>query len=470
MIRPNALRCAALVLACLPPFLAQADEFDNPAAEADSLSPELEPVTSLLTHKLFMRTGYGPDETRLGEDRRTFFSLRYEPSYRWYSPEQRWARWELFGRLWLNYDTDPNALQNTEGSDENLSRRRHAYSEAREFYARRNLLGDDPRFSATFGRQRFSDRFGIWWDDSIEALRLDYNDSFASGFVAVAEKFYYYNSDDNRLDPRDKNIRYLMAEYAWRWHADHWIGARLLHEDDHSGSSVDDRQDFDGLRYGIFLRGDTRQLTSLVSDYQLEAVRLDGTQDITQVNGQRERSDKRGWALVGDVGKRFESLPWTPRVGLSAGLTDRPDDSGNDGFSLNRIQSDRRNDPFSYSSRLVSNLVSVNLSNLAFYGISLETQPTDRSQLDMRLSDLRLRNASAQLPLRTTTDGLVRDSGSSQLGQVLDINHYWRMFPLAYDGKRIQLNTLTSLSYFRAGSALEIGDDYQVTLGITLTY
>ncbi|MEW6460550.1 MAG: alginate export family protein [Pseudomonadota bacterium] len=470
MIRPNALRCAALVLACLPPFLAQADEFDNPAAEADSLSPELEPVTSLLTHKLFMRTGYGPDETRLGEDRRTFFSLRYEPSYRWYSPEQRWARWELFGRLWLNYDTDPNALQNTEGSDENLSRRRHAYSEAREFYARRNLLGDDPRFSATFGRQRFSDRFGIWWDDSIEALRLDYNDSFASGFVAVAEKFYYYNSDDNRLDPRDKNIRYLMAEYAWRWHADHWIGARLLHEDDHSGSSVDDRQDFDGLRYGIFLRGDTRQLTSLVSDYQLEAVWLDGTQDITQANGQRERSDKRGWALVGDVGKRFESLPWTPRVGLSAGLTDRPDDSGNDGFSLNRIQSDRRNDPFSYSSRLVSNLVSVNLSNLAFYGISLETQPTDRSQMDMRLSDLRLRNASAQLPLRTTTDGLVRDSGSSHLGQVLDINHYWRMFPLAYDGKRIQLNTLTSLSYFRAGSALEIGDDYQVTLGITLTY
>ena len=43
MIRPNALRCAALLLACLPPFLAQADELDNPAAEAGSLSPELEP-------------------------------------------------------------------------------------------------------------------------------------------------------------------------------------------------------------------------------------------------------------------------------------------------------------------------------------------------------------------------------------------------------------------------------------------
>ena len=470
MIRPNTLRCAALLIACLPPVLAQAEEIDNQPAAASSLSPELEPVTSLLTHKVFMRTGYGPDETRLGEDRRTFFSLRYEPSYRWFSPEQRWAKWEAFGRLWLNYDTDPNALQDNEGNDENLSRRRHAYSEAREFYIRRNLLGDDPRFSATFGRQRFSDRFGIWWDDSIEALRLDYNDSFASGFVAVAEKFYYYNSDDNRLDPQDKNIRYLMAEYAWRWHADHWIGARLLHEDDHSGSSPDDRQDFDGLRYGVFLRGDTRELTSLISDYQLEVVRLDGTQDITQNNGQRDRGDKRGWAVVGDVGKRFESLPWTPRVGFTAGLTDRPDDSGSDGFSLNRIQSDRRNDPFSYSSRLVSNLVSVNLSNLAFYGVSLETRPTDRSQLDVRLSDLRLRNASAQLPLRTTNEGVVRDTGSSHLGQVMDINHYWRMFPLAYDGKRIQLNTLTSLSYFRAGSALEIGDDYQVTLGITLTY
>lgn len=473
MIRSHLLRHTALLLACLPLTLTlvQAEEADSPQTETSNLSPELEPVTSLLTHKLFMRTGYGPDETRLGEDRRSFFSLRYEPSYHWYSPEQRWAKWEAFGRLWLNYDTDPNALQAVEGDNDSQARRRHAYSEAREFYVRRNLLGDDPRFSATLGRQRFSDRFGIWWDDSLEALRLDYNDSFATGFVAVAEKFYYYNSDDNRLDPRDKNIRYLMAEYAWRWHADHWIGVRLLHEDDYSGSSTDDRQDFDGLRYGLFLRGDTRQLTSLISDYQLELVRLDGDQEITQRNGLRDRSDKNGWAVVGDIGKRFEDLPWTPRVGLTAGLTDRPDDSGNDGFSLNRIQSDRRNDPFSYSSRLVSNLVSVNLSNLAFYGVSLETHPTDRSQLDFRLSDLRLRNASAQLPLRTTNEGEVRNSdASSHLGQVLDVTHYWRMFPLAYEGKRIQLNTLTSLSYFRAGSALEIGDDYQLTLGVTLTY
>jgi alginate production protein len=459
----NSLSRAALLLACLPLGLLHAEE-------TAIASPELEPVTSLLTHKLFLRTGYGPDETRLGEDRRSFFSLRYEPSYRWYSPEQRWAKWEAFGRLWLNYDTDPNALQNDEGNDESLSRRRHAYSEAREFYVRRNLLGDDPRFSLTFGRQRFSDRFGIWWDDSIEALRLDYNDSFASGFVAVAEKFYYYNSDDNRLDPRDRKIRYLMGEYAWRWHADHWVGVRLLHEDDYSGSSPDDRQDFDGLRYGVFLHGDTRQLTSLISDYHLEVAALDGRMETTQRNGLRDSGDKTGWAVVADVGKRFETLPWTPRVGISAGLTDRPDDSGSDGFTLNRIQSDRRNDPLSYSSRLVSNLVSVNLSNLAFYGIVLETQPTDRTALDLRVSDLRLRNRTAQLPLRTTTEGVVRDTGSAHLGQVLDINHYWRMFPLAYDGKRIQLNTLASLSYFRAGSALEIGDDYQLTLGITLTY
>ena len=463
MSAPNSLGRAALLLAFLPLGLLHAEE-------ASITSPELEPVTSLLTHKLFLRTGYGPDETRMGEDRRSFFSLRYEPSYRWYSPEQRWAKWEAFGRLWLNYDTDPNALQSDEGNDENVSSRRHAYSEAREFYVRRNLLGDDPRFSATLGRQRFSDRFGIWWDDSIEALRLDYNDSFASGFVAIAEKFYYYNSDDNRLDPRDKKIRYLMAEYALRWHADHWVGARLLYEDDYSGSSPDDRQDFDGLRYGVFLHGDTRHLTSLISDYHLEVAALDGRLETTQNNGLLDSGDRTGWAVVADVGKRFETLPWTPRVGISGGITDRPDDSGSDGFTLNRIQSDRRNDPLSYSNRLVSNLVSVNLSNLAFYGIVLETQPTDRTALDLRISDLHLRNSSAQMPLRTTNEGVVRDTSSSHLGQVLDINHYWRMFPLAYDGKRVQLNTLTSLSYFKAGSALEIGDDYQLTLGITLTY
>lgn len=461
-----ALSRMALVFTCLPLAALHAEE-------TAAVTPELEPVTSLVTHKLFLRSGYGPDETRLGEDRRSFFSLRYEPSYRWFSPEQRWAKWEAFGRLWLNYDTDPNALQDTEGDNNNQSDGSHAYAEAREFYVRRNLLGDDPRFSLTFGRQRFTDRFGMWWDDSLEALRLDYNDSFASGFVAVGEKFYYYNSDENQLDPRDKKIRYLMAEYAWRWHADHWVGARLLHENDYSGSSVDDRQDFDGLRYGVFLRGDTHQLTPLISDYHLEVAALDGNLDTTQSNGLRDRGDKSGWAVVGDIGKRFDSLPWTPRVALTAGITDRPDDSGNDGFNLNRIQSDRRNDPLSYSSRLVSNLVGVNLSNLAFYGVALETQPTDRTALDFRLSDLHLRNRTAQLPLRTINtipEDEVRDTSSSHLGQALDINHYWRMFPLAYDGKRVQLNTLTSLSYFRAGSALEIGDDYQLTIGVTLSY
>jgi alginate production protein len=115
-----------LALACLPLAALHAEELAT-------TTPELEPVTSLVTHKLFLRSGYGPDETRLGEDRRSFFSLRYEPSYRWFSPEQRWAKWEAFGRLWLNYDTDPNALQDTEGDNVSQSNRRHAYAEAREF-------------------------------------------------------------------------------------------------------------------------------------------------------------------------------------------------------------------------------------------------------------------------------------------------------------------------------------------------
>ncbi len=69
MSAPNSLGRAALLLACMPLGLLHAEE-------TSITSPELEPVTSLLTHKLFLRTGYGPDETRLGEDRRSFFSLR----------------------------------------------------------------------------------------------------------------------------------------------------------------------------------------------------------------------------------------------------------------------------------------------------------------------------------------------------------------------------------------------------------
>ncbi|WP_416638474.1 hypothetical protein [Pseudomonas sp. OHS18] len=177
----------------------------------------------------------------------------------------------MFGRAWVNYNTSQTSTGLQEDNSSNREARErpeYFYSELREFYVRRNLLGDDPRYSLTVGRQSYSDRYGIWWDDTFESVRFNYQDANSSGFLAAGKKFYYYNTDINTLDETDEAIVYAMGEYAWRWTQGHTAGVRMLYENDYSDSNVNDRQDFTGLRAGLFFEGQNLDLAPL-SDYHL---------------------------------------------------------------------------------------------------------------------------------------------------------------------------------------------------------
>ncbi len=446
------------------------------AQPVDTLEPP--PVTWLVQHKVTLQSGYGPQDGVLGNDREDFHSLRYEPSFSWFSPEQRWARWQAFGRAWLNYDssTTVSTLDETTPQRDAGERPEGAYAELRELYLRRSLIGDDPRYWATFGRQSYYDRYGIWWDASLESLRLDYSDTFSRGFLAVGQKFWNYNSDVNSLAAAEEDIRYAFGEFAWRWRPRDWAGLRLLREDDHSGRDAQDERDFRGWRAGLFVDGEGH--AGAISDYHLELARLDGR---TRTPDGQTRTT-RGWAALGELGRRLPELPWQPRLALRAGLTDRPgeaDRAGADGFYLNAIQSDRHVDPERYNSRLVSSFLNLDLRNLAFYGLAVETQPTARTVLDLRLSDLYLRNASGDLPLRVDREqrsarqAAIAAGSHDQarhLGQVLDLTHRWQMFPLAHRGRHLNFNTLLTASYFRAGPAIDNGDDCQLTLALVMRY
>lgn len=475
------------LLALTPVYAAlAAEEITGP--EADSSEPVRvaasdgsEPViTSEFFNKLTVQTGYGPENSQVGRSREMFYSLRYEPSFAWYSPEKRWAKWQVYGRLWLDYDSSQAiSVQNENANSFGREQPEGWYAELRELYVKRNLLGDDPRFSLSAGRQRYFDDYGIWWDDSLESLRFNYNDTFSHGFLAVAQKFYNYNSDVNTLADSEERTTYVMGEYAYRWSERNWAGVRLMHEDDHSGHDPEDRYDFKGMRYGLFFKADDLQVSPLFSDYHLELAGLDGKIDNTDGDGITNTGNStRGWAALGEIGKRFHDLPWTPRLALRGGLTDKPSDD-NDGFRLNTIQSDRITRQGSYSTRLTSSFVSLDLRNLSYYGFALETQPTPRSALDLRLTELKLRDAEGTLPIRI--DGDQRSArnqaitqgthtGGKTVGQMLDLNYYWKMFPVAIDGKHLDVNTLVSASYLNAGNALDTGDDYQLTLGVVISY
>lgn len=471
---------ALLALAPLPAALAL-EEVTGP--EADSQAPMRLPgdggepvITSELFNKLTVQGGYGPADSQVGRNRESFYSLRYEPSFAWYAPEKRWAKWMVYGRLWLNYDSSQSSNLSNEATNQNAREQAEDwYAELRELYVKRNLIGDDPRFSLSFGRQRFNDDYGIWWDDSLESLRFNYQDSFSDAFIAVGQKFHNYNTDVNSLPASEARTLYLMGQYAYRWSSNNQVGVRLMHENDRSDHDSDDRYDFKGWRYGLFFKGEHLPLDS---DYHLELAALDGTMDNTAGNGVTSTGhSSRGWAALGEVGKRFDTLPWTPRLALRGGLTDKPGDD-NDGFRLNPIQSDRITRQGSYSTRLTSSFVALDLRNLSYYGLALQTQPTPRSALDLRVTQLNLRDAQGTLPIRMGADYRARRQDAlatgqgkgDNVGQMIDLNYYWKMFPVALDGKRLDVNTLVSASYLNAGSALNTGDDYQVSVGIVISY
>ncbi len=451
---------------------------------AQLVDGQLPPVTSLFYNKVTTQFGRGPENSALGSDRKNFYSLRYEPSFYWFSPEQKWPKWTFYTRAWINYDSQyySPSLQEDGGSYENsrtTKRPRYAYAELREFYIRRGLLWDDPRFSITAGRQRFYDKYGIWWDDSLESIRFDYNNTLNSGFLAVSQKFWNYNTDVNKLDEQDKKIVYVMGQYEWQWSPRNWLGTRFLYENDYSGRHIDDSNDFKGSRIGVFIKGDDQRVSPLFNDYHVEFVRMQGKRRTIDDNYNTEKNSVNGWLLLGEVGKRFDEAPWKPRVFVYGGLTDNPKDQYH-GYQLNRIQTDRLTTPGSYSTRLVSSFVRLDMSNLMFYGIGIQTNPADRTRVDFRISDIKLRNSSAGLPIRVSQE-ISRErnqqitnnnlSGSKSVGQVFDINYYWQMFPYNYQGKHFTMNTLLNLSYFKSGSAAKkVGDDYQITLGLVFRY
>ena len=442
-------------------------------AEAEASEPAESADTFEIHHKLSLQGGYGPKDSTLGQDYEPFYGVRYEPSLSWFSPQAEWPVWQGFARAWLNYNS---SQASTPFQEQNPASERpqveHSNAELREFYLKRNLLGGDPRFSLSVGRQRFADHYGIWWDDSLESLRLNYLDDFASGFIAVGQRFYNYNSDAFSLEDNTRSIAYGLGEYSWRWHPQHWAGVRILLEYDHSGADVDDPRDFKGGRAGLFAHGDELRW-GVISDYRMELIALKGRVETIDGSAVEERQNSSGWAFVGDIGKRFDDWPWQPRFALRGGITDKPSNEF-DGFGFNDLQSDRVSGRETYSSGLLGSFIGINLRNLAFYGLAVETRPLPRHYFDIRLSDLYLRDGHGELPMRVSpelleTSGAI--SGDESLGQVLDLNYYWEMFPTAFYGRQLSFDLLLSAGYFRAGDAIRgLDDDYQLSFGAVLRY
>ncbi|MBT1445096.1 hypothetical protein KJI95_11250 [Shewanella sp. JM162201] len=418
-----------------------------------------EPVSSEWGHKLSVQGGYAPRDGVLGASSDDFYSLRYEPSFNWYSPDKQWHKWQVFARGWLAYDENAALVQ-----EQDDARTDGFNAELREFFVRRRLLGDDPRFALTLGRQRYSDRLGLWWDDALESVRFDYQGSTSEGFLALGQKLASYNTDIDHLSDADDEVLYAFGEYALRWSSRHWLGGRAMLEHDHSDKDIEDRRDYQGYRLGLFAKGDA-PLGSLLLDYHSEFAFIDGERE-QYLQRQWQSVDVQGWAWLSDVGLQWSQLILKPRLSLQWGLTDKPT-AADDGFFQNRIQSDRVRENDDFGTRLVSSFFRLEVRNLKYVGLGLRIEPASRQELNLRLTDLHRQTDLLPGALRTE-----QEMGSgTHLGQMLDLQWYWEQFPRAFNGRVQQLNLLVGAgAFFPADAMGDMDTQYQLMLGLTARY
>ncbi|MGO1501350.1 MAG: hypothetical protein ACTHWH_08735 [Marinobacter sp.] len=418
--------------------------------------------------KLSFGSAYADYET-LRETDKGSFEFKYEGFANWDFPDENWPQWSLFLRPWLSYRSDgavPFLNQETETSAQVDG----FYGELWEFVATRQNLWGNPEISLSAGRQQFSDEYGFWWDDSLESLKLNLASTRNRGFVALASRQFLYNTDDNELSSDQSDIFYLLSEYHYSWSPDQWFGLRLLGQNDHSPSSeIRDEGDFTGGTVGIELEGENVGGNALNVDYNFQLAGTVGQFKHVNAPGfTNESFDTRGWLFFTEVGNSFADPSGDSRLALRFALTDSPD-TPYSGYFQRDIQSSRASRFSNYNTGLSGAVINARTTNLMLTGLLGQHELSPRSQVKLSFYDLRRRNADIDV---SQTIGLeYAESSGKHIGNIVEAQYDWSMFPYAIDNRHLTFNVLFTLGYFHGGDALQKNiKDYRASLDMKLRY
>jgi alginate production protein len=316
------------------------------------------------------------------------------------------------------------------------------------------------------GSLDFEDDRTWWWDDDLDAVRLEYEGP-VDVELAVARELGARRSDQDGVEPERERVLRFIAEASWEWSEDHALELYAIHQHDHSRSegigSVVREEDEDDSDASLTWLG-PRATGAFASPargtlaYWADAALVEGRElllDYEDLPGlgrgraivvDRTRHDVRGWAF--DAGLTFAlARAFEPRftLGVAVGSGDATPGGGKDrsfrqtGLGSNEVG-------FGGVQRFVRYgfLLAPELSNLrvlsAGFGISL----LRASSLDLTFHDYRQLEATDELRdarLELTLDGQ-REHVGSELDLVLALEE-WEHLELELVG-----------SVFRAGSAV----------------
>ncbi|UTF59855.1 alginate export family protein [Gilvimarinus sp. DA14] len=414
-------------------------------------------------NRLTAQAGYGPTLGEIGSDEEGFGVARYAPSLLWWGGEDAWPKWEVYTRLWFSYSSN-GASSPVFEDDQDLQEGESA--EWRDFYLKVNRLFGSPGVDLTIGRQRYSSELGVWWDNNLESLKLEWRQAHSDGFIAFGSRLATYNSAIDELPESEEEILYGFGQWRYSWRNKHYAGIRLMLEADQSEAyQAEDPYDVDATRYGLFFQA--KDLDGWFSDYYIDLIGIEG--DLVEyAQDQKAQRDFSGWLAAAEFGKRFYDTAWRPRFALRATVSDEAQDRF-DGYYLNSMESDRINIESQFRSAASGSLVELTMSNLLMYGVKMELQPRARQSLDVLITQISCRSATGVMPIERTraTDSCAEDN----VGQTYDLNYVWDMYPTRAGSRKVDWRIMVNLSYFAAGSALTPKDsEYQALISTEINF
>ncbi len=314
------------------------------------------------------------------------------------------------------------------------------------------------------GRQRFKDAREWWWDEDLDALRLDSTLGEVRVEVAFARLLGRIDNEESLLDPEERGVSRILGHLSWEYAENHQLDAFALRQSDRSpeepkGRRLDkqreDVSDADLTWLGVRSSGWSKlpfELGKLRYWADAAMVRGDETlRDFDSTRDGRSKVDKvferrvRGYAM--DLGMTFRpdfarSLYLTAGYALGSG-PEGDDDEDEQGFRQTGLQDNGVRLGGVDRLRYYGELLDPNLSNLTVQTLGLGWRILDETSIDFVFHQYRQLEATRDLRstrLRTRPKGKRR-----QLGREVDLVFGWEEF------ERLRIKLIGSM--FRAGSA-----------------
>ena len=306
-------------------------------------------------------------------------------------------------------------------------------------------------FAIQVGRQEFADERLWWWDEDLDAIRLqwDYDDWWLE--LALAQELARHSTLDTRIDPEEKGLFRTLALLGWDWAEDHQLQIHALLQTDGSttpnvGDTVaeDDASDADLGWLGLRVSGEWTLTDDSSLAYRIQGARLWGSEQLLEFDDDsvvvdRQRHNVRGWALDAGIDwllSEDNELTLSVNYAIGSG-DDNLDDDQQRTFRQTGLHGNE--DDYHYYGELFD----PELSNLRVFSTAISWSPVDEGSFTIAYHRYRQDVASDEL----TDSAIERDPNGElpSLGEEWDI-----IFKLEMDND-ISVEAIASM--FRAGRA-----------------